>query len=127
MISRGLGEYPGYYCYDANRPSWLPNWIDDFTESACKDSPATIAGNLWSCTIGSLLGDKSCQTPPANWNPDPTVSGPGVDPASLAKTQCPLLQSWDPIQAQCTWNLTSPLALVTIGLGAFLLIDVLRR
>jgi hypothetical protein len=32
----GLGVYPGDPCFDADRPDWLPYWVDDFTESDCK-------------------------------------------------------------------------------------------
>ncbi len=41
---RGLGLYPGDPCYDPDRPSWLPYWIDDFTESDCfYNAPNVIA------------------------------------------------------------------------------------
>lgn len=33
---RGVGMYPDQTCFDASRPAWLPNWLDDFSESACK-------------------------------------------------------------------------------------------
>lgn len=33
---RGLAVYPGSPCYDPDRPSWLPYWIDDLSESGCK-------------------------------------------------------------------------------------------
>lgn len=33
---RGLGLYPSSPCYDPSRPSWLPYWIDDLSESGCK-------------------------------------------------------------------------------------------
>lgn len=32
----GVGVYPGSPCYDPDRPSWLPYWIDDLSESGCK-------------------------------------------------------------------------------------------
>jgi len=122
----GLGEYPGYYCYDANRPSWLPYWIDDLTESACKWNPKTIAGNLYACTIGSTLGDPSCATPPPGWSPDPTVSGPGVETpegqASAAQAQCGFLQTWNPISAQCEFNFASPSFLIPAGIGLAVLL-----
>ncbi len=73
----GMGEYPGYYCYDAARPSWLPYWLDDTTESACKYSISTIVGNVASCVTGS----PNCGAPP---NPNPAVSGPGAGGPPLA-------------------------------------------
>jgi hypothetical protein len=75
---RGLGEYPGYYCYDANRPSWLPYWIDSFTEEQCNLSPSNIAGSIASC-LNPLSAD--CSTPQ---NPNPLISGPGVGGPPLA-------------------------------------------
>jgi hypothetical protein len=32
---RGVGMYPDETCFDTARPSWLPYWFDDFTETAC--------------------------------------------------------------------------------------------
>ena len=32
----GMGAYPGTPCYDPARPTWLPYWFDDLTESDCK-------------------------------------------------------------------------------------------
>jgi hypothetical protein len=75
---RGLGEYPGYYCYDAGRPSWLPYWLDDWTESTCKARPSTIIGNVTSC-LNPLSAD--CSTPT---NPNPNISGPGAGGPPLA-------------------------------------------
>jgi hypothetical protein len=75
---RGLGEYPGYYCYDANRPSWLPYWVDSFTEEQCNLSPSNIAGSIASC-LNPLSAD--CSTPA---NPNPLISGPGVGGPPLA-------------------------------------------
>lgn len=125
---RGMGEYPGYYCYDANRPSWLPYWIDDFAESACKWNPATIAGNLTQCIIGS----PSCPTgftTPLNPYPstpvvaDPTVSGGGTDPAN----QCPIFTSYNPQTGQCEFSLTSNTSLLYLAAGAGVLLLLLRR
>lgn len=96
---RGVGEAPGYYCYDANRPSWLPYWIDTPTESACKYNPKTIAGNLVYC----LTGDPSCGKPSAA-AADPTLSGPGIaapGEATNVPTCSSLFQSYDPASNQC--------------------------
>ena len=40
----GFGVYPGDPCYDQDRPTWLPYWLDDFTESDCKWGASNIAG-----------------------------------------------------------------------------------
>lgn len=37
--------YPDNPCYDASRPSWLPYWLDDITESNCK-YPTSLIGSL---------------------------------------------------------------------------------
>src|SRR5271166_4172113 len=110
---RGLGEYPGYYCYDAGRPSWLPYWIDDLTESACKYSPSTIAGNISAC----VTGDPSCGTPtPAQANPN--LSGPGVAPPGTPTNVpvCSGLYSLDVNTNTCQLNLTSTPVLLGAGL-----------
>lgn len=110
---RGMGEYPGYYCYDAARPSWLPYWIDDFTESTCKYSPSTIAGNIKAC----VTGDSSCGTP-TEAQADPTLSGAGVAPAG-AQTNVPTctgLYSLDVASNTCKLDLLSNTPLL-IGVG----------
>ena len=126
MIGRGLGEYPGYYCYDANRPSWLPYWIDDITESLCKWNPKTIAGNVTACATGDPSCPPVLSTP---WNPNPTgavadpnVSGGGVDPAN----QCGLFQTYDPPSGQCVYSLTSNTTLMAIAAGVALLLLIKR-
>jgi len=77
----GLGEYPGYVCYDATRPSWLPNWLDTPTESLCKlkQAPGNIAACLnplaTNCAPDSLVNLNVASATP---NLDPTVSGAGI-------------------------------------------------
>lgn len=134
----GLGEYPGYYCYDANRPSWLPYWIDDLTESECKYSLSTMAGDISACAAGDQSCASGLTTP---WNPypqnvttpqNPSVSGGGVNPAN----QCGFLQSWNANDQQCEFSLTAPstlgvstgvLLLGALGVGAIVLFMVLTR
>lgn len=31
-----LGVYPDEKCFDPNRPSWLPYWLDTWNESVCE-------------------------------------------------------------------------------------------
>jgi hypothetical protein len=113
---RGMGEYPGYYCYDAARPSWLPYWLDSVAESKCKYTPATIAGNIKAC----VSGDPSCNPPtPAQQNPD--VSGAGVaapgEPVNVPT--CTGLYELDLATNTCKMNfLSTP---VLIGAGIFVL------
>lgn len=85
----GLGEYPGYFCYDAARPSILPYWLDDFTESACKYSISNIVADVTSC----LAGSPDCGAPP---NPNPAISGPGAGGPALNAGNS--TASIDPIQ-----------------------------
>lgn len=40
----GLAAYPGDPCYDPSRPTWLPYWLDDFSESDCKYNASNIGG-----------------------------------------------------------------------------------
>ena len=120
---RGVGEYPGYYCYDAARPSWLPYWIDDFTESACKWNPKTVAGNIAACATG----DPSCGTPtPAQ--ADPSKSGPGVAAPGEATNVpvCTGAYSLDVATNTCKLQLTSPMLLIVLG-GAAGLLFLTRR
>ncbi len=77
----GLAEYPGYVCYDASRPSWLPNWLDTWGESVCKlkQAPANVGACLnplaTSCAPDSYVNANVFSGKP---NTDPNVSGAGI-------------------------------------------------
>lgn len=112
----GMGEYPGYYCYDKDRPSWLPYWLDDFTESKCKWSPSTIVGNIVACTTG----DPTCGTP-SQQAQNPNVSGPGVakagEPTNIPR--CSQFETFNPDTNQCEFGITKPSTLIVAGLAVF--------
>jgi hypothetical protein len=72
----GLGLYPdelnpqGVACYDPNRPSWLPDWIDTPTESACYYNSPTLAGQAGAVVgqavnqaVGGVLGGATGTNP----------------------------------------------------------------
>ncbi len=106
---RGVGEYPGYYCYDAARPSWLPYWLDSVSESSCKWSPSTIAGNIRACAGNS----PTCGNPSVAQQ-DPTLSGPGVAPAGSPTNmpKCGAFQGYNPDTDDCEFDFSSPAFLV---------------
>jgi hypothetical protein len=115
---RGMGEYPGYYCYDAARPSWLPYWLDSITESTCKYNPVTIAGNIKACVAGS----PNCGTPSvAQQNPD--LSGPGVAPAGETSNTptCSFGQVYDAATNTCVFSVSAipTWAFIAAGVAAF--------
>lgn len=103
-----LGMYPDETCFDTTRPSWLPYWIDDFQETACKAN-LLISGN----TTG---------------NTAPASSG-SADPATIANTQAACVTNggtWDPTNNICTPGLLqqlSPIAIAgAVGLVAILIL-----
>jgi hypothetical protein len=108
---RGVGEYPGYYCYDANRPSWLPYWLDSIAESLCKYTPSTIAGNIAHCATNQ----PDCGNPSAAQQ-NPELSGPGVAPAGEPTNTpvCSGFQTFNPATAACEFNLANPLFLAVV-------------
>ena len=112
LMRRGLREYPGYYCYDANRPSWLPYWFDSVAESACKWNPTTIAGNIAACTAGS----PTCQNPSVSQQ-NPELSGPGIAPAGGPSNtpSCGTFQSFDFNAGSCVFDAGSPRFLLMVG------------
>ena len=60
-VPHGFGAYPGTPCYDPNRPSWLPYWFDDFTESDCKYPSGLLAdlpqaGSNLTGVVGQTVG-----------------------------------------------------------------------
>jgi len=126
VSSNGIGklaEYPGYYCYDKDRPSWLPYWLDDFTESACKWNPQTIAGNIYACATG----DPTCG-PPSKAAQNPNVSGPGVAPAGEPTNvpRCGSFETYNPSSNQCEFSFTKPETLIVAGFSV-LLISAMRK
>jgi hypothetical protein len=112
-MRRGMGEYPGYYCYDAARPSWLPYWLDDFTESMCKWSPKTIAGNIKAC----VEGDPSCGTPTPE-QANPALPGPGTaQPGEQTNVPtCTGIYELDLASNTCKINFLSTKVLVGAGI-----------
>lgn len=122
---RGVGEYPGYYCFDANRPSWVPYWFDTPTESACKWNPGTIIGNIAACSTGA----SSC-SPPTAAQQNPALSGPGIvgssaGPGVSNNPSCPAFQSYDFTSAQCVFDPTSGSFMVAVAGGLGLLVIAL--
>jgi hypothetical protein len=122
-MRRGMGEYPGYYCYDANRPALLPYWLDDFTESACKWNPSTIAGNIYKCAAG----DPTCGTP-SGAALDPTLSGPGVAPAGTPTNVpvCGRFSTFNPATGLCEFSVTNPATLL-VGAALVAMLFLVRR
>ncbi len=55
MTLTGLGAYPTDSYYDPDRPSWLPYWIDDSTESAAKYNSDNIVGQMGG-VVGTVAG-----------------------------------------------------------------------
>lgn len=57
----GLGMYPDQTCFDADRPGWLPYWLDDLTESRCKVN-LVVTGNTTGNTGTASTGSADDQT-----------------------------------------------------------------
>lgn len=110
-LSMGLGMYPDETCFDVNRPSMLPYFFDDLTESQCKI-------NL--LTSGNTTGNTA------------QPGQPGVDPQTVANAQAACASqggSWDSTHQVCTpdflhqyglWLLggVGVLALLLFGVGS---------
>lgn len=57
--SRGMSAYPTDSYYDPDRPSWLPYWIDDPTESLAKYNASNLlqaTANAAGTAAGSVVG-----------------------------------------------------------------------
>jgi len=68
-----FGVYPDNPCYDAQRPSWMPYWLDTFGENACK----------WGLYPGADYG--TIPNPPAPYIPAPDdPRGDGWTPGDAA-------------------------------------------
>lgn len=52
-----IGAYPDQSYYDPDRPSWLPYWIDDVTESEAKYNAQNLlqaTGNAAGTAVGTV-------------------------------------------------------------------------
>lgn len=89
-----LGLDPTNSCYDANRPSWLPYWINDSVEQACLESaqqltsawagfnaptvnPLTLTPNLSTATSPGLPAGYTMSCTDLN---DPTTCTSSISP-----------------------------------------------
>ena len=95
MYRRALGAYPTDPYYDPARPSWLPYWIDDPTESQNKAAYALStgavgpAGILAAPYVASPTGPGPYSLPPA----PPTVQPPSMATDPTGQTVNPDAQS----------------------------------
>jgi hypothetical protein len=86
--ARGVGAYPTDSYYDPNRPSWMPYWMNDLTESNAEYNNAPFAsqvvqaaesmggavGGVIGGTAGSVVGGAvSAAVPAATGLPDWTT------------------------------------------------------
>jgi hypothetical protein len=120
----GLAEYPGYVCYDATRPSWLPYWLDTLGEETCKLSQ--VAGNVKACL--NPVGTQCSPDSYVNFNMvsgqpnlDPNVSGAGILGTDTGSNAPPGLLS-SIAGGTGSFNLGTTLQWVGIGLLALFLV-----
>lgn len=74
----GMGAYPTDSFYDPDRPSWLPFWIDDPTESAQK------LGMFGNANVATVYPNPPAPLPPVV---QPDLTGQTVDVnAQIAQT-----------------------------------------
>jgi len=116
--------YPDESCFDTNRPSWLPYWLDDLTESSCKLN-LLVSGN----TTGNTAQAGTFTTVT---NPDGTTSVvSAADPATIANAQAACAAqngSWDPTLSVCSPNVLNQFVsnyglYIGAGIIAFLLLS----
>jgi hypothetical protein len=112
----GVGAYPTDPYYDPARPSWLPYWIDDPTESANKaayfaansGNPLLVAGSpLLATTTGAspyTLPPAPPTIQPPDMATDPTGQSVNVDTqiAAQVAAENAALQQWAGAQSAAT-------------------------
>jgi hypothetical protein len=112
-----LAMYPDETCFDVTRPSWLPYWIDDITESQCKVN-LVVSGNTTGNT--AQAGQVTAVT-----NPDGTTSVvQAADPATIQNAMAACANSggtWNTTLGVCEPSFISQYGMY-IGLGALALI-----
>src|SRR5882724_6791218 len=119
---RGMGKYPDQTCFDPNRSSWLPNWIDSFDEIAC-DANLLLCGNQ-TCDNAQPGQFKTIT------NPDGSTSQvPAANPATLANAKAACIANsgtWDDVNVVCVPNsLDRLLSKYGLYIGGGLLLAVL--
>lgn len=125
-MRRGVGMYPDEACFDTTRPSWLPYWIDDLTESSCKVN-LVVSGNTSGNTAQS--GTFTSVT-----NPDGTTSVvSAADPVTIANAQAACAAqngAWDSTLNTCSPNLLTQFVggyglYIGLGLAAVFLLSTM--
>ncbi len=104
MMLGGVGMYPDQTCFDPARPSWLPNWLDDLTESQCK---------LNLLASGNTTGNTA------------QANDPNADPATVANAQAACASSggtWDADLSVCTPGLGSLMGYIPWIVGGLALV-----
>ena len=83
----GLGMYPDETCFDVTRPSWLPYWLDDLSESACKINELVSGNVTGNTTAASQLGadlttvqntQQACLDAGGSWDDASNICTPGI-------------------------------------------------
>lgn len=108
---RGIGMYPDETCFDPTRPGFLPYWLDDFSETACK------ANEL-------LFGNQTGNTA--------QPGTPGAAPATNANAAAACAYgggSWDPSTGVCTPSVLGQLGQylpwILAGLGVMIVLPMM--
>ena len=84
----GVGAYPTDAYYDPARPSWLPYWIDDTTESQNKAAYALSTGALGPLGIlaGAAIATQPDASPYTLPSAPPTVQPPDMSTDPTGQT-----------------------------------------
>ncbi len=106
----GLGVYPGTPtqepCYDPNRPSWLPYWLDTFSEEEC-----WLERSLGKNTVLNFGAPTSPPAPASSTDMLTSPDSTGLD-TSAATAQINAWKDWYPTAIPDT--VTPPSSLNTI-------------
>lgn len=127
----GLGAYPTDSYYDPDRPSWLPYWIDDPTESAQK------YGMYGKANVNQVYPNPPAPIPPVV-QPDLTGQTVNIDQqiAETANANANQDQTFFNNLANTLPNSTSPknpssgfngITLLYLGVGLVVLVALKKR
>lgn len=110
-MRRGVGMYPDEACFDPDRPSLLPYWLDDLTESQCKIN-LLVSGN----TTGNTA--------------QPGQPGAAASTISNAQSACASQGgTWDSVNLVCTPSFLNQYGYWILGAAAIgaVLIYVVKK
>lgn len=110
---RGVGMYSDSVCFDPARPAWLPYWLDDFQETACKAN-MLWCGNTTCGNTNAIAEQKASGATVITPSGGKAITDPNGNPLLDVYNSTPS----DPSGSMLPWVIGGIAALLAVGFVA---------